>query len=65
MAEDLDLNELASIEASLTPEEYRGYLKGRVFYHLWRMEHGGTRLADAQTALWYLMRLSDHVGANV
>lgn len=47
---------IEAIEAQLTPEEYRGYLKGNIVKYLWRerMKGGLTSLKKAQ---WYLDRL--------
>ena len=47
---------IEAIEAQLTPEEYRGYLKGNVAKYLWREKHkGGTE--SLRKAQWYLDRL--------
>jgi len=45
-----------AIEASLTPDSFRGYLKANVIKYLWRYEqkHGTEDLKKAQ---WYLTRL--------
>jgi len=47
---------IEAIEAQLTPEEYRGYLKGNCVKYLWRerIKGGTTSLKKAQ---WYLDRL--------
>ena len=45
-----------AIEAQLTPEEYRGYLKGNIAKYVWRECHkGGTE--SLKKARWYLNRL--------
>ena len=45
-----------AIEAQLTPEEYRGYLKGNIAKYVWRERHkGGTE--SLKKARWYLNRL--------
>jgi hypothetical protein len=47
---------IEAIEAQLTKEEYRGYLKGNVAKYLWReKQKGGTE--SLQKAQWYLSRL--------
>jgi len=47
---------IEAIEAQLTPEEYRGYLKGNVAKYLWREKYkGGTE--SLRKAQWYLDRL--------
>ena len=47
---------IEAIEAQLTPEEYRGYLKGNIAKYVWRerLKGGVTSLQKAQ---WYLDRL--------
>ena len=47
---------IEAIEAQLTPEEYRGYLKGNCAKYIWREKHkgGSESLMKAQ---WYLNRL--------
>ena len=45
-----------AIEAQLTPEEFRGYLKGNVAKYMWReRKKGGTE--SLKKANWYLNRL--------
>jgi len=47
---------IEAIEAQLTKEEYRGYLKGNVAKYLWReKQKGGTE--SLRKAQWYLSRL--------
>jgi hypothetical protein len=47
---------IEAIEAQLTPEEYRGFLKGNVAKYLWREKmKGGTQ--SLEKAQWYLDRL--------
>ena len=45
-----------AIEAALTPEEFRGYLKGNVFKYTWRerLKGGDESMAKAR---WYINRL--------
>ncbi len=42
------------IELMLTPEEFRGYLKGCACKYLWRHDLKGNRQQDLQKAQWYL-----------
>lgn len=45
-----------AIQAMLTPEEFRGFLKGQVVKYHWREKHkGGTE--DIKKGEWYLKRL--------
>ena len=47
---------IEAIEAQLTPEEYRGFLKGNVAKYLWREKmKGGTQ--SLEKAQWYLNAL--------
>ena len=45
-----------AIQAQLTPEEFRGYLKGNIAKYIWREKHkGGTQ--SIEKGAWYLNRL--------
>ena len=48
---------LDAIESALTPEEYRGYLKGVIMKYIWRSELKGKPLEDNLKAEFYLKRL--------
>lgn len=51
-----------AIEAALTPEEYRGYLKGNILKYTWRerQKEGDKAMGKAR---WYLGRLlGEHHG---
>lgn len=45
---------IEAIEASMTPEEYYGYLKGNALKYLWRFENKGNPIIDLQKCRWYL-----------
>lgn len=47
-----------AIEAALTPEEYRGYLKGNVLKYASRAGHKNNAVEDAGKLAWYANRLS-------
>lgn len=47
---------IEAIESQLTPEEYRGYLKGNVAKYLWREKQKGGK-ESLEKAEWYLQRL--------
>lgn len=47
---------IEAIEAQLTKEEYRGYLKGNVAKYLWREKQKGG-IESLEKAQWYLNRL--------
>jgi hypothetical protein len=47
---------IEAIEAQLTAEEFRGYLKGNIAKYIWREKHkGGTK--SLKKGQWYLDRL--------
>jgi hypothetical protein len=45
-----------SIEAALTPEEFRGYCKGNALKYIWRERHKGQN-ESLEKAIWYLNRI--------
>ena len=47
-----------AIEAQLTKEEFRGYLKGNVAKYMWRERKKGGK-ESLMKARWYLNRLID------
>ncbi len=47
-----------AIEAQLTPEEFRGYLKGNIAKYLWRERKKGGK-ESLKKAKWYLNKLID------
>jgi hypothetical protein len=52
---------IEAIEAQLTSEEYRGYLKGNICKYIWREKNkGGTE--SLKKAQWYLNRLIELEG---
>ena len=48
---------IAAIESALGPEGFIAFLRGQVIKYLWRLEHKGNRLQDAQKAKWYQDKL--------
>ena len=46
-----------AIESALSPEEYRGFLKGQVVKYVWRCRLKGAEHQDHAKAGWYLDRL--------
>ena len=46
-----------AIEASMEPEEFKGYLKGCHFKYVWRYTYKGKPLEDLEKAQWYLEKL--------
>lgn len=55
---------IEAIEAALTPEEFRGYLKGCAMKYIWRERmKGGTESIDK--ARWYVQRLLGGASSGV
>ena len=52
---------IEAIEESMTPEAFRGYLKGNCMKYLWRYSYKGKPIEDLQKAQWYLARLTQAV----
>ena len=48
---------IEAIEESMTPEAFRGYLKGNCMKYLWRYNYKGKPVEDLQKAQWYLAEL--------
>lgn len=51
---------IEAIRAALTPDEYRGYLKGQIFKYAWRERHRN-RLQDVRKLTWYANELIAHL----
>ena len=51
---------IEAIESSLSPEEFKGYLKASIIKYLWRYEQKNG-LEDLQKADWFLRKLMYHV----
>ena len=49
---------IEAIEASMSEEAFRGYLKGNMLKYLWRYEHKGGK-EDLDKANWYLTKLRE------
>jgi hypothetical protein len=41
----------------MTPEAFKGYLKGNTLKYLWRYERKGKSIEDLKKAEWYLRKL--------
>ena len=50
------------IKASMSKEQYCGFLKGNVIKYLWRYEHKNKPTEDLQKANWYLEKLIAETG---
>jgi hypothetical protein len=51
---------IEAIEAQLTAEEYRGYMKGNCVKYLWRERHKGG-VESLKKARWYMDRLIQYL----
>jgi hypothetical protein len=51
-----------AIDAALTQEGYRGYLKGCMMKYIWRYENKENPIQDLRKAQWYLTRLINTYG---
>ena len=54
---DADIECIDAIQASMSLEAFKGYLKGNVQKYMWRYENKGTPLRDVQKAGWYRAKL--------
>lgn len=50
-----------AIEASMSVEEFKGYLKGNALKYLWRYNYKGKPLEDLKKAQWYLNKLASQI----
>ena len=50
---------IEAIEASMSPEEFKGYLKGNAIKYLWRYKLKGKPKEDLAKAQWYISKLSE------
>ena len=53
-----------AIQAALTPEEYRGYLKGNALKYIWRADLKNDAIEDLEKAAWYINREIQKRGAK-
>lgn len=52
-----DIECIDAIKASMSDEQFLGYLKGNVEKYVWRMSYKGKPVEDLRKARWYLDRL--------
>jgi hypothetical protein len=48
---------IEAMKASMTREQFQGYLKGQVIKYLWRLGLKDSAVQDALKAAWYLDRM--------
>jgi Protein of unknwon function (DUF3310) len=53
-----DLECIDAIQSALSPEEYRGYLKGQIIKYVWREKHKNGQ-EDVEKAAWYVEKLME------
>jgi len=60
---DEDIECIDAIRASMTPEAFRGYLKGTIQKYVWRYEdkNPDRRAVDLFKAKWFLEKLIEDV----
>jgi len=46
-----------ALEASMTPEEFKGFCKGNTIKYLWRINKKDEPIENAKKAQWYLNKL--------
>jgi|MDTB01.1.fsa_nt_gb hypothetical protein len=52
---------IVAIQASMSPEEFKGYLKGNAMKYLWRYNLKGNAIQDLEKCIWYTNRLKEVV----
>ena len=52
-----DVECIEAIKASMSSEEFSGYLKGAALKYLWRYRYKNKPLQDLQKSIWYTTRL--------
>lgn len=52
---------IEAIEESMTPDAFKGYLKGNCLKYLWRYERKHKAEQDLRKAQWYLNKLIEKV----
>jgi hypothetical protein len=48
---------IEAIEASMSEEEFKGYLKGNAMKYLWRYNYKGHSVQDLEKCIWYTNKL--------
>jgi hypothetical protein len=56
---------IEAIKASMSPIEFKGYLKGNILKYLWRYNYKGKPNEDVDKAAWYLARLQKEISSDV
>ena len=48
-----------AIKASMTKEEFIGFLRGQIIKYIWRMHHKGNPTQDVGKSIWYANKLKE------
>lgn len=59
-----DIECIDAIRASMSKEQFIGYLKGNVEKYVWRMSYKGRPVEDLRKARWYLDRMVEEVSSG-
>ena len=59
-----DIEGIDAIKASMSSEQFIGYLKGNVEKYVWRMSYKGRPVEDLRKARWYLDRMVEEVSSG-
>lgn len=60
-----DIECIDAIRASMSREEYRGYLKGTALKYLWRYNHKGKPLEDLEKEGYFSEKLREDLRAEL
>ena len=52
---------ITAIEASMSEEEFKGYLKGNAMKYLWRYRYKNNAVQDLEKCMWYTAKLKETV----
>ena len=52
-----DVECILAIEASMSDEQFKGYLKGNTLKYLWRCDYKGKEEQDLKKGMWYYEKL--------
>lgn len=55
---------IEAIEASMSEEEFKGYLKGNAMKYLWRYTYKGNAVQDLEKCIWYTTKLKEKIAEN-
>ena len=50
---------IQAIEASMSNEEFKGYLKGNAIKYLWRYKYKNNPVEDLEKSMWYSNKLKE------